>query len=286
MKGKEILYLLGFKPKPKTYGSVVERHEVGRFGTIEVACWQHPSAYPVVPSPAEIEELGRYLRPGDAAIDIGAHTGDTTLPVALAVGAEGLVLALEPNPYVFPVLERNAGLNRDRTRIVPLNFAAMRSEGTYEFHYGDEGFCNGGFHEGQSRWQHASAFEVSVEGRNLQDYVFEKHPDLPARLRYIKVDAEGFDLAILQTLEELIRAAKPYLRVEMFDLRRSSREDRRELYEFLVGCGYAVFRMEGEDRLAGERITDENLMQWDAYDVFCVPEGGEPTTRARTPATP
>lgn len=29
-------------------------------------------------------------------IDIGAHTGDTTLPMGLATGSEGLVLAIEP----------------------------------------------------------------------------------------------------------------------------------------------------------------------------------------------
>ena len=34
---------------------------------------------------------------------IGAHIGDTTLPIALAAGKKGFVLALEPNPYVFHV---------------------------------------------------------------------------------------------------------------------------------------------------------------------------------------
>ena len=39
------------------------------------------------------------------------------------------MFALEPNPYVFKVLELNASLNPASTRIVPLMFAAMPADG-------------------------------------------------------------------------------------------------------------------------------------------------------------
>src|SRR5207247_10775799 len=103
---------------------------------------------------APVDQLRAFLRPGAGAIDIDAHTGDATLPIALAVGATGLVLGLEPNAYVFPVLERNASLDPATTSILPLNFAAMRTDGFYEFQYGEEGYCNGGFTEGRSKWLH------------------------------------------------------------------------------------------------------------------------------------
>src|SRR5436190_2005868 len=137
------------------------------------ASWRLPGAYPIAPLQvqAAVDQLRRFLRPGDVAIDIGAHTGDTTLPIALAVGATGRVLGLEPNPYVFPVLECNASLNPAKTSILPLNFAAMRTDGFYEFQYGEEGYCNGGFHEGMSKWLHGSAFKVRVEGRNVQAFL-------------------------------------------------------------------------------------------------------------------
>lgn len=216
------------------------------------------------------DQLRRFLRPGDVAIDIGAHTGDTTIPIALAVGPSGAVLALEPNPYVFPVLERNAGLNPAKMRIMPLNFAAMREDGRYEFQYGEAGYCNGGFHEGVSKWVHGSAFKVEVEGKNLPAFLRRSHPELIPRLRFIKVDAEGFDLAILETLDDVIRGQRPFLQVEMFSLRKSTAVYRRELYDFLVDHGYTVHRMDSRDFLC-ERITPENLMCWNVYDVFGVP---------------
>jgi FkbM family methyltransferase len=273
LKAKEFIYLLGLRPKPETYGFVIEAYELAREGRIEVARWLHPGAYRIAAPQAQavVDQLRRFLRPGDVAIDIGAHTGDTTIPIALAVGASGRVLALEPNPYVFPVLERTAALNRDKTNILPLNVAAMRTDGTYEFQYGEAGYCNGGFHEGMSKWRHGSAFTVQVEGRNLQALLEESHADLIPRLRFIKVDAEGFDLAVLETLERLIRGQRPFLQVEIFSLKKSTRAYRLKLYDYLVAHGYEVHRMEGSANYLGERVTRENLMQWNVYDVFCVP---------------
>ena len=220
---------------------------------------------------ATVDQLRRFLRPGDVAIDIGAHAGDTTLPIALAVGPTGMVLAFEPNPYVFPVLQRNAALNPTKTNITPLMFAAMRTDGQYEFQYGEEGYCNGGYHEGMSKWLHGSAFKVQVEGKNVQRFLHQAHPDLIPRLRLIKIDTEGFDLAVLETLEDLVRQQRPYLQVEMFSLRKSTPAYRIGLYNFLVGHGYDVHRMESNENLLGDIITRENLMRWNVYDVFCVP---------------
>jgi hypothetical protein len=122
-----------------------------------------------------------------------------------------------------------------------------------------------------SKWLHGSAFKVQVEGRNVPDFLRQQHPDLIPRLRFIKIDSEGFDLAILETLAELIRAQRPFLQVEMFSLRKSSPAYRRGMYDFLVAHGYAVHRMEGHDNFLGEPVTADNLMRWNVYDVFCVP---------------
>jgi len=271
MKLKEFFFLLGLKPKPRTYDFRIEACELPREGRVEFARWLHPQAYAITPSQALVDRFRRFLQPGDAAIDIGAHAGDTTLPVALAVGRSGCVLALEPNPYVFPTLEQNARLNPDKTNIVALNVAAMRTDGAFEFQYGDAGFMNGGFHEGMGKWRHESAFDVTVQGRNLEALLSREFADLVPRLRYIKVDAEGFDLAILETIVDLIDRVRPYLQVEMFSMRRSSREYRLALYDFLIQHDYAVHSAEDADTFPGEPITPDNVTRWDHYDVFCVP---------------
>jgi hypothetical protein len=52
-----------------------------------------------------IDELRRFVAPGMRPSTL-APTRRYALPIALAA-AGGCVLALEPNPYVFPVLEKN-----------------------------------------------------------------------------------------------------------------------------------------------------------------------------------
>jgi FkbM family methyltransferase len=271
MKLKELVYLLGVKPRPRVYGTVIEEHRLPGEGAIKVARWLHPEAPPAAPSQGAVDFLRRYLRAGDGGLDIGAHVGDSTFPLALAVGPQGLVLAFEPNPYVFAVLQQNATLNPDKTRIIPLPFAAMREDGVYRFQYGEAGYCNGGFHEGMSRWVHGSAFSLEVQGRNLVSLIRGAYPELESRIRIIKVDAEGFDLAILQSLEVLLRTHQPYLIVEMFSLRKSSVQYRVELYGFLVERGYAVHRLIDGQSALGEPVTPDNLHSWNHYDVFCAP---------------
>ncbi|MCA9258692.1 MAG: FkbM family methyltransferase, partial [Planctomycetales bacterium] len=127
------------------WGYDVRTFNLPRDGEVQYAQWLHPYETEKPMTQGEVDGLRNFIKPGDFAIDIGAHTGDTTVPMALAAGREGCVLGLEPNPYVFAVLEKNAALNRDQTHIEPRCFAATEQEGKFVFHYSDASFCNGGF---------------------------------------------------------------------------------------------------------------------------------------------
>jgi len=269
MKAKELIYLLGFKPRARTYGHEVREFDLPEDGLVRYAQWQHPYETEKTIRQSEIDELRTFLNPGDVAIDIGAHTGDSTLPMAIAVGPEGRVFALEPNRYVFEVLEENAQLNNDRAAITPLMFAATPEDGTYTFEYSDPGFCNGGGHDGISRWKHAHAFQLDVEGRNLDTFMRQEHADAIARLRYIKVDAEGADLAVLRSIEGLLQEAMPFLRAEVF--KHVLEQQRREMIGWLGSLGYEIHKLNAPDDLRGPRMTPDDVMQWKHFDIFCVP---------------
>ena len=90
MKFKEIFYLLGLKPRTKSYGYEVVHFDLATEGRVSYARWLHPKEQRKTFSQAEVDELRRFLSVGDVAVDIGAHTGDTALPVALAVGKRRL----------------------------------------------------------------------------------------------------------------------------------------------------------------------------------------------------
>ncbi|MDE2461182.1 MAG: FkbM family methyltransferase, partial [Gammaproteobacteria bacterium] len=124
MKLKEVFFGLGLKPRAREYGFDIQRFVLEKDGEIEYAAWRHPKEKPKHFYQAQVDAIRGFLSAGDYALDIGAHTGDSTLPIALAVGASGGVLALEPNPHVYKILAANAGLNKHKTNIQPLMFAA------------------------------------------------------------------------------------------------------------------------------------------------------------------
>ena len=169
MRLREFFYLLGFKPQPRRYNFKLVRFSLPGDGTIDYAGWLHPDKAPTEITQQAVDELRKFLSPGDVAIDIGAHEGDSTVPIALAVGRTGCVLALEPNEYVFPILVENSKLNPDKTNIRPLMIAATDENREMVFEYGDPGYCNGGYHEGYAKYVHGSAFELKVQGRNLEN---------------------------------------------------------------------------------------------------------------------
>ena len=269
MKARELLYLFGLKPEVKTYGFEIQRYDLPTEGRVEFAQWLHPRESKPLITQDMVDELRKFLSPGDVAIDIGAYTGDSTLPIALAVGGEGCVLALEPNKYVFPILKKNAELNSGKTNISPLMFAATPVDAELEFQYSDSGYCNGGRFEGISRWRHAHAFKQIVQGKNLPSFLAVTYPQLIPRIRYIKIDAEGQDYVILQSLSDLISRNKPFLKVEFFS--RLNSEQRRVLYQWIAGHDYKIHKIANEVNYRGELIKEGDLNRWRHFDVFCVP---------------
>lgn len=61
--------------------------------------------------PFQTELVVNEVRPGDTALDLGAHVGYYTLLLARLVGPKGKVAAFEPDPDNFALLKRNVEIN-------------------------------------------------------------------------------------------------------------------------------------------------------------------------------
>lgn len=268
MKFKDFPRALGFRGPVREYSTEVSEIALAQ-GTIQFARWLHPGERQKTVTQDSIGALHGFLQQGDVAIDIGAHTGDSTLPMALAVGPAGTVFALEPNPYVFKVLEINAGLNPLATHIVPLMFAAMPEDGEFEFEYSDEGYCNGGFHQA-SAWKHGHFSKLRVQGRNLINYLRETAPEAIAKVRFVKIDTEGFDRQVARTLVDLLKTARPFLKTEIYKHMPAS--ERAGYFDDLRELGYRLFKCE-ETEYRGEALRSaSDLSKWRHFDVFAVPD--------------
>ena len=251
------------------WGCEVRDFHLAADGLIQFAQWRHPRVSVQAITQDEIDGLRHFIHPGDFAIDVGAHTGDTTVPMALAAGAAGCVLALEPNPYVFEVLQQNAVLNAARTRIVPQCIAATAADGAFVFHYGDASFCNGGLSCGWFRNPLRRRYPLSVVGRNLFRLLLDEYAAWLPKLSYIKVDAEGYDRAILQSILPVLRQRQPVVRTEVF--RRLPASERYALFDLLTAARYEVFRYEPGAKPQGARLSREQMAAAKHFDILAMP---------------
>ncbi len=271
MKFRNVLEFLGFRGKPKYYSYTINRFDLGKWGKAKYAQWSHPRDGIRDFTEEMVDAFSEILQPGDFCIDIGAHGGDSTLPIAKAVAGEGGgVLALEPNPYVYHVLEKTARTNRPEVNIMPMMAAAADAQGFVDFEYSDSGFCNGGRHENISALRHGHPFNLTVFTVNLEQELKEDFSDYLPRLKFIKIDAEGYDLYIIRSLLETIKIYRPIIKAEVFA--HSNKAYRLSLLELFKSINYSVHRVAQDPIQAGEEMTEDNVSRWKHYDILCRPK--------------
>jgi FkbM family methyltransferase len=270
VKAKEILFGLGLKPGVREYSFEIDTFVLPQEGEVSFARWKHPRERRKEISQEAVDALRKFLKPGESAIDVGAHSGDTALPMALATGRTGAIFALEPNPYLFKVLLANAGLNRKKTNIYPLNFAATPQDGECEFEYSDSGFCNGGLHEGINHWRHCHFFKLRVKCKNLLNFLKAEFPAEMRKIRYIKIDTEGADRQVAGSLRELLVQNRPFIRSEIYE--HLPAQPRFEYYDELRELGYRIRKFVSIRDYAGEELRREDMMKWKHFDIFAMPE--------------
>jgi FkbM family methyltransferase len=160
---------------------------------------------------AETEVLRKLARPGSTAVDAGANVGVFTIPLALAVGEGGRVLAFEPGPDTAERLRSNVARNRlGNVTVVEAALGAARGHTTLAI--GDDsaysstvGTVSGG-----------RSAEVRVE--RLDDVWDEAgRPEVSV----LKVDVEGAELDVLSGAAELLDSNRPAVLVEAAELERA-----------------------------------------------------------------
>jgi FkbM family methyltransferase len=159
--------------------------------------------------PEAMQSIRRMVNVGDCCIDVGANLGYYTISLAKWVGPNGLVVAFEPFPGNFAILEKNVHLNQLQKVILEPS-AVSDCNGSLELVYGiEEQFSAtpsvGGYAiEGDRE-------SIRVPTRRLDDYIRA----LGRVPRFIKVDVEGAELTVLEGARHTLTASRPILLVEI-----------------------------------------------------------------------
>ena len=247
-----------YNSKSKEYSTVISNFDIQGYGVVSFAQWQHPKEQPKTITKENIDFYKALGVEGKVIIDIGTHTGDTTIPMGIAAGKQGLVIGLEPNKYVFKVLEENVRLNLSFTNIEAYCFAATTEDGNFVFNYSDPSFCNGGYLSEIENQNHNHFFPLDVKGKNLNTFLKDKYSNRISEISLIKIDAEGYDKEIIKTISDILKGQKPILMVECY--KKLNFDEREELYNVLEELNYRLYMLNDFESLHELKRIDHKQM--------------------------
>ncbi|RLD26285.1 MAG: hypothetical protein DRI75_12005 [Bacteroidetes bacterium] len=256
----------------KKYGSHINRLLLKSEGEIEFAVWDNPLESPKSITQSAVDFYKKFAPKGCLAIDIGAHIGDTTVPLALAVGKDGITLAFDPNPYVFEILSINAQLNKEKTNILPFNYAIAVEPGEYYYNSSEDTFDNGGISK-QSKSKHGKyQLQNKVTAVNLLDFLKKELAVSLEQLRFIKIDVEGLDLEILQSIKDMIFTYRPTISTECF--KKLDTDKRYKMYNMFDEMDFQLFKLTEFDANAKVQklMHKEDMKKWKHFDFCAIPK--------------
>lgn len=179
--------------------------------------------------PAELEFVREHAVPNTTAIDVGANIGIFTVPLALAVGNRGHVVAIEPEPENARRLLDNVLLN-DVGNVQVRVMAAGERAGIAHLHEGRDP----AFHSIEEGAESAGTL-IRVE---TLDEIWARAGS--PRVSMVKIDTEGGEQTVLRGSRRMLGACHPVLLVEA-----KERGDVRWVDEFLGQFGYTRMATRG-----------------------------------------
>jgi len=190
------------------------------------------------PNERLLEIAGAFVNEKSVVVDIGAHIGSFTIPIAKVAGK---VIAFEPSHETFALLSRNAEENNVQIQLV--NSALGSREGTGTMFVRNE--LNAGAN-------------TLVTGDDIPVAMLDKevtHAD------FIKIDVEGMELEVLHGGALLIKRARPavFFEVNLSQL-RAHKASPRAIEQFFKQLGYKIYFPFKQENLKLARVRNTTLL--------------------------
>lgn len=175
--------------------------------------------------------LRMYLKAGDTYLDVGANIGTLVLTASNSVGPSGKVYAFEAHPVTARYLRKNLALN-NVSNVVVYNLALSDKEGSVGF---------SSFQSDDQNCVSDADNALMVKALPLDDVCSSI-----STIALLKIDVEGYEKVVLEggrrTLESV---SVVYLEVNE-DAFRKFGYGFSDIFDFLVGCGFVLCKLDGE----------------------------------------
>ncbi len=200
-----------------------------------------------------MELLPRIIRPADQVVEVGGHIGYVSLYFARLVGPRGHVWVFEPGENNLPYTHRNLDAIPNITVIEKGVGRANETLPLYlEELTGQNNSFVPGFYLLEQNKRSAGVRDVamresSVELVRLDDFVGTAgfSPD------FVKVDVEGFELAVIEGMLEVLRKARPAVMIEI-------QADHEAIITHFIDAGYLLYVDDGRRIRTADDVPRRN----------------------------
>jgi FkbM family methyltransferase len=182
---------------------------------------------------AEIEVARSFASAGTTAVDVGANVGIFTVPLALAVGTHGRVIAVEPSPENVAQLDRNIRLN-DLANVEVHPIALAAEPGDVALRLG----ADPAFHSTSTVVRSRDAAAATLVRADTLDRIWRDAGS--PEVSFLKIDTEGAELDVLRGARGLLEACRMPILLEAKEHERV-----RELDALLLPLEYGRLRPSG-----------------------------------------
>lgn len=189
---------------------------------------------------AELAFVNAQLRPGDVAIDAGAHIGFFTIQMAARVGGGGHVYGFEPFAPNADLLEQSIAENRFDGRVTLERAAVGRADAWDELIYARHTLNSGG-----AFLRSGGGVPQGHVADRVRTLALDTYP-LRRPIRFLKMDVEGAEPLLVEGAAALLGADRPVILTEMHreQLHRVSGLTAEDFLARLRAIGYSAHPVE------------------------------------------
>lgn len=201
----------------------VASNEISVFGYKMFIDDEHKADYGImnIEKNKEFQLMKKSIKNGDTVIDIGANVGFYTLFFRSLVGEKGKIISFEPEPNNFSMLKKNIEIN---------NFENIE---IFQYALGSEE-KKISMKLSESVGQHTVDIDGDLEVRCM------KLDDIVEKADFIKIDAEGYEVEILNGMKEILKKDIK-LFVEFYYKLLKKNNSPGELLDILLDNNFDIF---------------------------------------------
>ena len=207
----------------------------------------------------ELSFVQKFVKKGMNCLDIGANHGVYTIIMGKEVGANGKVWAFEPATTPASYLLKSVKSNNLEGIVEICLCALSKEDGKATLHISPNSELNA-----LGKAENSSVFSEEVRLMTLDSLL----PNFDEKIDFVKLDAEGEEINILEGGGRFFRKHRP---VVMFEIKHGNTYN-LGLSEKLVSLGFQIFRLvPGLDALVPVDIENEDEKDGFWLNFFAVP---------------